>query len=74
LIEASLDGQDWATVWQGSGGGPVVTAAIDDPRRVPVRTAFKPREARYLRLTQLGSDPTFYWTVAELRVLGASRP
>jgi len=74
LIEASLDGQDWATVWQGPGGGPAVTAAIDDPWRVPVRTAFQPREARYLRLTQLGSDPAFYWTVAELRVLGPSRP
>jgi hypothetical protein len=70
LIEGSRDGQGWATLWQGPTGGLAVAAAIEDQRRVPVRITFTPFDARYLRITQLGTDPIFYWTVAELVVSG----
>lgn len=74
LIEGSLDRQEWAARWRGPTGGLAVAAAIEDPRRLPMRIACQPFDARYLRLRQLGSDPVFYWTVAELLVLGASQP
>jgi hypothetical protein len=70
LVEGSLDGRTWETIWQGSTGGLAVVGAIEDRRRVPVRVVFAPRDARYLRLTQLGTDAVFYWTVAELVVFG----
>ena len=74
LIEGSLDKQSWVRLWQGPTGGLAVAAAIEDSRRLPVRIAFQSFNARHLRLRQLGSDPVFYWTVAELLVLGAPQP
>lgn len=74
LIEGSLDRQKWAVRWHGPTGGLAVAAAVDDPRRLPMRIACQPFDARYVRLRQLGSDPVFYWTVAELLVFGASQP
>jgi len=70
LIEGSLDKQSWVRLWQGPTGGLAVAAAIEDFHRLPLRLEFQPVDARYLRLRQLGSDPVFYWTVAELLVLG----
>jgi hypothetical protein len=74
LIEGSLDKQSWVRLWQGQTGGLAVAAAIEDSRRLPLRFAFQSVTARYLRLRQLGSDPVFYWTVAELLVRGAPEP
>jgi hypothetical protein len=37
---------------------------------MPLTFQFAPHAARYIRLTQLGSDPVFYWTIAELKVFG----
>jgi hypothetical protein len=72
VIEGSGDQQAWATLWAGPTGGPAVAAALADPRRVPIRLAYQPCAARYLRLRQVGRDQEFYWTVADLRVLGPS--
>jgi hypothetical protein len=71
LIETSTDGAAWEEVWSGSGGGPALTGALLHPRVMPLTFQFAPRTARYIRLTQLGSDPVFYWSVAELKVFGS---
>jgi hypothetical protein len=69
-IETSLDGQAWAEAWRGETAIIALSAALDDPRNVPLPFPFEPRSARYLRFTQMGADRTYYWSVAELRVLG----
>jgi hypothetical protein len=70
LVETSADGARWQEAWQGSGGGPTLTAAVFHPTVVPITFPIAPQEARYVRLTQLGSDAVFYWSIAELRVYG----
>lgn len=69
-VEASLEGREWRTLWQGSTSARAFRASLDAPRRMPLRVCFPPARARHLRLRQLGSDPEFPWTVAELVVLG----
>lgn len=74
LIERSLDEAGWADVRDGGTGGLAVAGALEDPQRLPIRIRFNPIPARYLRLRQLGEDPVFYWSVAELAVFGRNHP
>ncbi len=69
-IETSLDGQLWSPAWSGGTAIMALSAALQDPLNVPLPFPFDPRSARYLRFTQTGSEQTYYWSVAELRVLG----
>ncbi len=68
-VEISQDGRKWQTVrevhgiWEDlfwSGPHPFYRPGIG---RVDI--TFSPQPGRFLRLTQLGSDPTYYWSVAE---------
>jgi len=69
-IETSLDGQLWSPAWGGGTALMAFSAALADPLNVPLAFPFDPRAARYLRFTQTGSEQVYYWSVAELRVLG----
>jgi hypothetical protein len=71
-LEVSVDGRDWATTreipeyygplyW--SGGHPVGRVRWG---RIELR--FPPHRARFVRLTQLGTNPRFAWTIRELFV------
>jgi hypothetical protein len=71
-VELSADGQDWTLAreipryygplyW--SGGHPVGRVRWG---RVELR--FPPRRARHVRVTQLGANPRFAWTIRELFV------
>jgi hypothetical protein len=70
-IETSLDGVSWEERWAGSGGAAALAGALLDSRLIPLFFEFEPHPARYIRMTQLGSDPVFYWTIAELKVFGS---
>lgn len=70
-IETSVDGSTWEPAWSGPGGGPALTGALQDPKVMPLSFQISTRKARFIRLTQLGSDPAFYWTIAELKVFGS---
>jgi len=70
-VEGSLDGEGWTAIWSGRPGALSILATIDDPSRLPLRVEFPPVETRFVRVRQTGSDPVFYWSVAELAVLGA---
>jgi hypothetical protein len=69
-IETSADGHVWAPAWNGRTAILAFSAALDDPLDVTLPFAFAPRPARYLRFTQTGSEQTYYWSIAELRVMG----
>jgi len=47
-------------------GHPVPAARCEIPLSFPLNGA----RARFVRLRQLGSDPFYYWTIAELTVIG----
>ena len=70
IIEASEDGQSWRQVWQGGSAGLAFVAAFESPRDVPLRYRFMPTPARLLRMTLTRNDDTYYWSIAEIRVLG----
>jgi hypothetical protein len=69
-IEVSEDLQTWTIPWSGRSGAKAVAAAVRDPRMVPLTFGFAPVPARWIRLRQLGTDPTFHWSIAELTVFG----
>lgn len=59
----------WQQVWQGSSAALAYTAALEAPREMTLKYRFPPGSARMVRMRQTLSDPTFYWSIAELRVL-----
>ena len=69
-IDTSPDGVQWATVWQGPTVGLTVAAALRDPNRTSLRFKFS-GTARFVRLRETRPDPVYYWSIAELEVLGS---
>jgi hypothetical protein len=70
LIETSGDGVVWATAWDGDAVAVALSAALEDPLNIGMPFQFEPRSARYVRFTQLGTEETYYWSVAEMRIMG----
>ena len=69
-IETSTDAGDWSVAWTGDAALPTMSAALEDPLNIPIPFSFDIRRARYVRFTQLGTEKTYYWSVAELRMFG----
>jgi len=65
LVEASDDGRDWTTVWRGHGEREIFLSVLRDPKRVPLVIDLGDRRTRFIRLSQLGQDPVWYWSIAE---------
>jgi hypothetical protein len=70
IIEVSSDGQTWSEVWKGRSAGLAFVAAFEQPRDVPLRYRFAPTPARLLRMRLTENDDTYYWSIAEIRILG----
>jgi hypothetical protein len=69
-IEVSNDGATWQSAWQGQPALMTYLSALELPRTVPLRFPLN-RQARFVRMLQTGSDPVFYWSIAELHVYGS---
>jgi hypothetical protein len=70
-IETSVDGLTWSQAWSGNTGVLALSASLEDPLNVTMPFEFDSHPAaRYLRFTQLGMEEVYYWTVAELRIIG----
>lgn len=67
-VETSVDRATWQTVWSGPIWAAAMTGGWDDEARVAALIPFTPVRARYLRLTQIGGDSGFYWSIAELQI------
>jgi hypothetical protein len=68
-IEISLDGRHWQIMRETKGfwgslfwSGP---HPFYRPQETRIDLTFPPQSGRYLRLTQLGQDPTYSWSVSE---------
>jgi hypothetical protein len=70
VVETSDDGEGWTEQWKGTTGVLAFAGAIRNPRQIPLTIPLPSVSARLLRLRQLGHDPVFYWTIAELEVFG----
>ena len=70
LIEHSRDGVSWTRARNAGTHREAFWGAIREPRVIPVELALRIADARYVRLTQIGRDRVFYWSIAELAVLG----
>jgi len=60
----------WETCWTGSPAAAALTAALHDPRTMPITLFIGRGGVRRLRLRQLGTDPVNAWSIAELSVYG----
>lgn len=69
-VTVSTDGEAWSKVWEGPTGAHALRAAFDDPVRVDVQIRFAPVEARYVHLMQTADQTEWYWSIAELKIIG----
>ena len=77
VVDCAGGDGSWQTCWSGSPGAAAVTAALQDPRTMPITLFIRRSGVRRLRLRQMGSDPVNTWAIAELSVYGtgaAARP
>jgi len=70
VIELSDEPGKWRQVWQGSSAALAYTAALEAPRDLTLKYRFPPSDARIVRMRQTLNDPSYYWSIAELHVLG----
>ena len=70
IVETSADGASWTPAWSGETAHLALSAALEQPLDIPLRFPVEPRPGRYVRLRQMGSDSTYYWSIAELKVVG----
>jgi hypothetical protein len=69
-IEASEDGRMWRELWRGTSAGRAVVSALSTRGTVPMRYRFEPARASILRLRLLGNDEIYYWSIAEIKIIG----
>jgi hypothetical protein len=69
-ITLSEDGSRWTTGWEGLIAPLALRAAFENPARMDVRVGFPPARARYVRITQTGEETEWFWSVAELTIVG----
>lgn len=69
-VDTSLDGETWTTEFRGPTAGAALLGCVEAPLGVPVRLAFPPVRARYVRLAQVGQTALEHWAVAELELRG----
>jgi len=69
-IDVSDNAAEWRTVWEGGSAGLAFAGAFEAPLEVPLRYRFAPASARYIRMRLTKNDDTYYWSIAEMKVLG----
>ena len=69
-IAVSDDGVTWRRVWRGPTGALAIAAAMRDPAAVEMAFSCERCRGRFVRLRQLDRDRIYYWSVAEVSVLG----
>ena len=69
-IEVSDTGAAWRQVWEGGSAGLAFNGAFEAPRDVPLKYRFEPTPARFIRMRLTKNDDTYYWSIAELKVIG----
>ncbi len=69
-ISVSTDNEHWTLVRSGSTAVEAFMGALAEPGQLPLLFDLKGVRARYVRLVQTGTEPTFYWSATALDVYG----
>ncbi len=69
-IEVLAADSQWQEVYRGGTAGRAFVAAFESPKDVPLTFDLSGRTARFIRLRSLANDESYYWSIAELKVLG----
>lgn len=64
-VETSLDGKEWVEAAR-EDQTVVPILAFAKPKAASIDVAFAARPARYIRITNLGSEPIYHWSIHEL--------
>jgi hypothetical protein len=67
-VETSPDGVAWTTVTIRRMAGPVIMAALDDPKHVGATIPLAPSRARFVRLRVDETHPKIPWQVTDVTV------
>ncbi|MFC2170262.1 hypothetical protein ACFLRM_06865 [Acidobacteriota bacterium] len=67
-VDASIDGKKWSRINYDYSAGEFAKNLIYNPRTLVQNVYLKKRKVKYLKIIQLGSDKTFWWSVAELKI------
>jgi hypothetical protein len=70
VIEASDDDRAWREQWRGRSAGRAVVASFDMLAREPMRYRFPPTKARFIRMRLTAGDDIYYWSIAEITIIG----
>jgi hypothetical protein len=70
VIETSDDDQVWREQWRGRSAGRAVVASFDPRGLEPIRYRFAPTKARFIRLRLTAGDDIYYWSIAEITIIG----
>jgi hypothetical protein len=70
VIETSIDGKTWEPAWEGPTAALAYKAVMDNPKVSRLTFTFPPRLAESIRLRQVGRSRSFFWSIAELELLG----
>ena len=70
IVDVSEDGLSWRKVWEGGSAGLALAGAFEAPRDVPLRYRFPPTPARLIRMQLTRNDNTYYWSIAEMKIVG----
>jgi hypothetical protein len=65
-VDVSSDRTTWSPAWRGEPGVLAVRGAIVDPGIAPIVLDLGGANGRYVRLRQIGAEPTIPWWIAEL--------
>ena len=72
-VALSDDGVAWRDAWSGRTAAMALAAAIRDPGLVELDVPCPGCRGRFVRLRQLDEHDIYYWSIAELRILGPHR-
>ena len=67
-VETSSDGVSWQLAPHAYSPGEFTVNLIHSPKDTVQQLSLKGKSLRFLKITQIGDDPDWYWSVAELKL------
>jgi hypothetical protein len=71
-VEVSNDGKGWLQVAEDMLNSPSIISYLRPMEEKQTIITFNEIEAKFIKITQTGKDPVYYWSIYEIEVLGPS--
>ena len=68
-VECATNPAEWQPCWSGSAAALAIDGIVANPRNATMTIAISADRVRWLRLRQTGSDPAYFWSIAELTAI-----